>query len=506
MIEQHWSLAEKFIKKWFWLYLFSYIIAPMWYIIKIILSTDLSVSEVWLIYWIISLIVLVSAYHDFWITESIYYFVPKFITENRYDKVKLLLFYWFLAQIFTWIIIASIFYFWNNFLAEHYFKSIEAAYLLRVFAFYFITVNFLQIIAVFFMAIQNTFLNKIIELVRMSFTLITTILLFVLDYWNMLRYSYAWLTWVVIWTIFAIFIFYNKYYKIYLKNIPFIFDKVLLKEIMKYSLFVFLSAQAWTILSQIDMQMIIYLLWTKDAWYYTNYLSIISIPFLFIWPAFWLIIPVISELYWKKELIKIKQIKTIFTNNFLIIWIFSNILFFVFAEPIAYTFFWEKFLMSWTILKYSILLLTFNFLLNINFQIMSWIWKVRYKLNIMLIAIISNIISTYILIKYMWVVGASLATWLWWVIIWILSDYYLWKDYKIKYEIKTIIKNICVFTIVWIWSYYFIAPNLLSYKRLEVLFIVLIIWLFYIFIYLFTNYNEIKWFINEIKNVKKSLK
>jgi hypothetical protein len=50
MIEQHGSLAEKFLKKGFWLYLFSYIIAPIGYVIKIILSGTVSVSDIGILY------------------------------------------------------------------------------------------------------------------------------------------------------------------------------------------------------------------------------------------------------------------------------------------------------------------------------------------------------------------------------------------------------------------------------------------------------------------------
>lgn len=50
------TLTEKLVKKWFWIYLFSFLIAPSWYIIRIIVSNDLSVSDVWLLYSIISFI------------------------------------------------------------------------------------------------------------------------------------------------------------------------------------------------------------------------------------------------------------------------------------------------------------------------------------------------------------------------------------------------------------------------------------------------------------------
>ncbi len=79
MIDQHNSLSEKFLKKGFWLYLFSFIIAPIWYIIKIILSGELSVGEVWVIYWIISLVTIIWAFNDFWLTESLKHFIPIYV-------------------------------------------------------------------------------------------------------------------------------------------------------------------------------------------------------------------------------------------------------------------------------------------------------------------------------------------------------------------------------------------------------------------------------------------
>jgi O-antigen/teichoic acid export membrane protein len=111
MIDQHNSLAEKFLKKGFWLYLFSFIIAPMGYIIKIIISGELTVSEVGILYGIISLITMISAYNDLGMTESLKHYIPQFVTKKRYDKVKTLLFFALFIQITSSLIIAAIFYF-----------------------------------------------------------------------------------------------------------------------------------------------------------------------------------------------------------------------------------------------------------------------------------------------------------------------------------------------------------------------------------------------------------
>lgn len=503
MIEEHNSLAEKFVKKGIWLYIFSYIIAPMGYIVKIIVSQELSVSEVWVLYWIISLISMVTAYNDLWMSESINHFVPEYIQQKRYDKVKTIIAYAILAQMITWISIALFFFFWADFLASHYFKSSIAKEVMQIFALYFLWINIFEVIATFFMAIQNTFYNKIMDLWRMGVLVLFTLFLFFTWKWTIIGYSYAWIVWLFIGIFVAIFLFYKHYFKNYLRWEKIIWSKEMFYPIFKYALLVFLWAQAWTLLGQIDMQMIIYMLWTKDAWYYTNYLSIISIPFMIIWPIFALLFPVFSELHSKKQYDKINSIKTLFNKNFLSIWIAFNILFFVFAEKIAFILFWEKYIMSWIILKYSILLLTFNYLLQVNFNIMAGIGKVKERIHIILIAVIINIITNYILIKMLWVAGSSLATWIWWFVIRILSEIKLGKDFKSKFDYIFLTKNILFLILLWWWMYFSVYPFLQNLWRLDSLFFITIISIIYFCIFVIFNYKEFSSFMKELNSIRK---
>lgn len=139
---------------------------------------------------------------------------------------------------------------------------------------------------------------------------------------------------------------------------------------------ILLASQASTILWQIDMQMIVYMLGMKDAGYYTNYLSIISIPFMVIWPIFAFLFPVFSSMHRKWEYEKITTIKQIFTKYFIAIAFITNTLFSFSDNNCLYTF-GEKFLYSGVILQYSVFFLLFNFLLQINFNILGWTWKVK---------------------------------------------------------------------------------------------------------------------------------
>ena len=126
MLNHSESLAEKFIKKGFWLYLFSFLVGPLGYVVKIILSNDLTVDEIGLLYGILSLISLLSVYHDLGLTESLNFFLPKFIVQKDWTRFKSLLVYSFIAQFITSTLIGLVLFFSSGYLAEHYFRSAEA--------------------------------------------------------------------------------------------------------------------------------------------------------------------------------------------------------------------------------------------------------------------------------------------------------------------------------------------------------------------------------------------
>ncbi len=505
MIEQHNTLTEKFLKKWFWLYFFSFVIAPTGYIIKIIVSGEVSVSELWVLYWILSLVSLLAGFNDFWMTESLNYFIPKYIEKDKYDKVKSLIAYSFLTQLVTGIIIAFILFFGAEFLASSYFKSDVASDIVKIFALYFLWVNIFQVFNNFFLAVQNTFYNKLTEFLRMLFILGFTVFVFLLDLWNIVVYSSARVLWMYFWLIFVIYFFYRSYYKKYLCKSKIIWSRSLFKKVFSYALLVFVWSQAWNILSQIDMQMVIYLLGTKDAWYYTNYLSIVWIPVMIIWPIFWLLFPMFSEMNAKKENNKIKMVKEIMSKNFIAVAISFNILMFVFAETIAYTLFWEKFLTSWVILKYSVLFLVFNFLLHINFSILAWIWRVADRVKIIFIALIFNFIMNLIFIKLIWVYWAALATWIWWILIYAMSEYFLWRKYFIKFDFVFLVKNVVLLWILGILGNVFVSPLLDGLWRLSSLWAMFLIWIFWFLIFIAINFGEFKNFVREIMKLRSKI-
>lgn len=503
MIDEHKSLSEKFIKKWFWLYLFSFIIAPLWYIVKIIVSNQLTVEEVWIVYWVMSLITLISSFNDLWLTESLNYFLPKFIATKDYSKTKSVLVYSLISQLITSILIWAFLIWWNDFIASNYFHHKEASSILFIFAFFFFWSNLFSIAYTFFQAVQNTLYQKLIELSRMWFTLFFTVAVWIFDIWNLQNFALSWVLWLYVWMIFALIFFIKKYYNPYLKSETIIWSKDLFKTLFSYAVMILLASQASTILSQIDMQMIIYMLGMTDAGYYTNYLSIISIPFMIIWPIFAFLFPVFSHMHGNKEHDKIITVKQIFSKYFIVIAIISNTLFFVFWPQISYILFWEKFLYSWIILQYSVFFLVFNYLLQLNFNILGGTWRVKERVKIISWAIVINMVTNYFLIKWIWVAWASLATGLGWLFIYAYSEKLLFKEYPIKYDLFFTVKNIILALILGVLTWFFIIPLFHSFDRLIAFYYLVLYSIIYMIFFLILNKSEFSLFMWEIKKIRK---
>ncbi len=418
------------------------------------------------------------------------------------DKVKSILVYAFLTQMITGILIAGLFYFWSDWLALHYFKTESASHILKVFSLYFIGYNFFQVLSTFFLDTQKVFQTKIIEFIRIAGIAITTAFLFFTKTGTLENYSIAWVSGLYIGIITALFIFLKYFYREHFQWEKILRNTALFKEISKYALMVFLGASAGTILSQIDLQMVIYLLWAKSAGYYTNYLSIISISSIIIWPIILLLFPLFSELHAKKDTTKILLLKEMLVNNFIILSIAFSVFFFVFAEPIALVLFGEKFILSWNILQYSILFLVFQFLLSINFSILAGIGKVKERAKIVFIAVIFNFTTNYFFIQWLWIYGAALATWIGWILMRILWERFLWKWYCSKIDWKNIFINFFAFSFIWIFLFYYVFPLFAWDNRWISLGYLFVIFFIYLCFFIGVNYGKMKWLVLEVKRIK----
>ena len=106
--------------------------APLWYLIRLLASNTLSVSDVGVFYSILSLFGLLACYNDLWLTESMQYFLPKYRLEGKKWQIKNVIWLSLFMQLTTWIIIFLLLYFNAEWLAIHHFHTPGVSEIIKI--------------------------------------------------------------------------------------------------------------------------------------------------------------------------------------------------------------------------------------------------------------------------------------------------------------------------------------------------------------------------------------
>ena len=482
-ILQDQPLWEKLIKKWFWLYFFSFLAAPAAYLIKLFVSNSLSVSDVWVLYSIISLISLLNTYNDLWLTESLQYFLPRFLLKKQYNYVKTSIYLSLAVQIFTAIIIACVLWFLAPWLATHYFHSESAIIALKYFCFYFLWINLFQTLQSIFIAIQDTFSQQFVEFVRQWSIFWFTVLFFFTWKASIQWYSLNWILGLWIWIIVALILFRKKYSKELLQW-KFEYNKKVAKDYVKYALWCFIWLEISVVFWNLIQQFVILFLWSESAWYYTNFVSLFWIVWIIVGPILNLIFPMVSEIIAKNDEWKLKMIYSFF-YTYLVLAILLLISFLIpLWKETWYILLWTKFAFSWVLLSYWVIFTLFSTLTWFNFNVLAWMWKIKERVKFMWIALAVSLL-TLIAMKRIWIYWWVLALWTWYISLRFLSFRELYNENKFTVNWKLIINNVIVCAIMWIviWKFkdwIFVFDDLERYRNLWKL-VLIALWMTWIF-------------------------
>jgi len=192
----------------------------------------------------------------------------------------------------------------------------------------------------------------------------------------------------------------------------------------------------------------------------------------------------------------------LFYNYFSIITLSFSTLFISLGQEISIVIFWEKYLISWTLLSYTWCFLIFNLLASFNYQILAWLWKIKERVYITMISCFLTIILWFIGIKIYGIYWAWMAFWIGNLANRALSFYLIKKEnYKIHLNKKLIIKNIIFFIILWV-IIILLKPNIIpfTWNRLSIIIRLLTIFIIFYSIEVIINYNHIKKCWNYYKN------
>ena len=499
------TLSQKLIKRGFWLYLFSYLIAPGGYLIRLLISNspEISVADVGILYSIISLISFLNVYNDLGLTESLQYFLPRFWIKKEYNHIKTTIYLSFLVQFWTAILIALGLWFGSDWLAVNYFHNPVSADILKYFCLYFLWINLFQTFQSIFIAFQKTFDYQLVEFIRMRSVVWFSFFCFLTNRGTIEWYSLNRLLWLGVWILIAGFIYYRNYHHSLMQG-KFEWNKPMLKEYRKYALWSFIWLNISSVFWQIIQQLVLYFLGDESAGYFSNFQSLFNMGFIIIGPIMSLIFPIVAEVMEKKDEKKLNLLISFFYSYFSVLTLSFSALLIVLGPEIATVLFWEKFRLSWEIGIWGTGFLIFNILSNFNFALLWWIWAVKERVHILIVTLVLTITTSILSILYLWLPWSVLWFGIGYFFAWWLSLIYIKKKIYFQMNWKFISSNIILiaFLSFCIWHYkhwIFIKEN----NRWDNLLYLIAIWIcFFLSIFLW-NINKYRILKQEIRIFRK---
>lgn len=161
------SYFSRLLKKNLWIYFFSFLMAPIGYIIKIVITGSVSSEDYGVLSAVMSFVLMLGAYNDFGMAESLNFFLPEYLHTKDKKKITQTFSIALLTQLVSSTILATVLYFCSNILAEYYFENTLAAALLHIFILFFFLDNILRSMGMFLQAVQDTKVQKSIEFLRL---------------------------------------------------------------------------------------------------------------------------------------------------------------------------------------------------------------------------------------------------------------------------------------------------------------------------------------------------
>lgn len=459
-VESNENTIKIFRKKSVRQYGFFLLIAPSWYIIKLLLTNALSVSEVGLLYGIINIISLLSIYNDLWLADCLQYFIPKYIVTKDTKSIFSLISFTFLMQFVTGIVIVAWLFFLAPFLAEHYFHTPEAVDIIRIFCRYFLFFNIIQVCSNIFVAYQQPVYQNIIELARMR-TVIGVIMFFArYDVVNIQASAYARLSWTAISIIFALCIFFLKYTPLY-KWISFSLQIDTIRTWLNYAVRAFIWWNISVLFTQIDQLLVISLWWVEIWWYYTTYQMMFSVYTLMLTPLSVLIYPLLTQFVTENNHEKLQTFLSILYKVFFLAWLLFALLCWLYGQQIATVLFSEKFI-------YSGKLIQWWWVLQVLWWI-SWLTLMLYwakgfvKQRVYLIGmwLLINIATLLIWYHFLWLYWCILSLWCSFLFITLYSQSTMkhrrWLSWLIDWSFvtKNIFSALIIFSLFYCFHLYF---------------------------------------------------
>ncbi|MFC1727896.1 flippase [Nanoarchaeota archaeon] len=432
------TYTKRIVRGSAFLFMMSILAGIIGYIIRIVLARNLTPSEYGLFYAIFAFVSFLLFFRDLGLNQALVKYIPEFKINQKFNKIKTAISSAFFGQVVSSLILGILLFIFSGFLAEHYFKDLLAIKILRILIIYVFFSMFVILLLNIFRGFQKIKTFSSIEPIRN-----TIMLIFVLVLLNrgagVLAPAYAFvISWIALSIILApLFIKTFNFFKYKIKNL-----RKTTKLLFAFSLPVLLTTVGAYAIATIDTLVLTYFTTLDQVGIY-NVVLPSAMMFLFFCNSLATVaFPIISELWAKKEIIKITEwVRLLYKYSFVVITpLLVSLL--VFSEIFIRVFFGEQYVAGANAFRILLVGVLFFIVAKLNNITLSGIGKPAIVTRIILMVALFNFIANVALVPRFGIEGAAFATAVSYLIVLVMSTYKTTKFVEVKVPINAWLKTI----------------------------------------------------------------
>lgn len=334
------TLTKEALKSSFWVMMFTVLVSPLGYVVRIIFSRSLTTEEYGLFYAVLAFFSFFSTYKDFGFGKACTYYVAKYTEAKKKVFAWNSFVYAFSIEVFSAIIIAVLVTFISSFIAQHFFKNDLAIKILPLFSLYFIFESINISFKNLFVALKKIKYFSISQPIRLIITFILTSLLFLTNNSSLINLVVVWvISYFVSASLYLYFL--KKEEKTVVERIEWNFQ--LFSRLKLYALPNFFGSVIQQINSYTDVLFLTLILGVESVGVYNIIYPIVLMPSMVLSPLTRVFFPIISSLNAKKEgSVKIEHFVQLIFKLIPLIFLYFSTFVFVFAQSSIATLFSYK--------------------------------------------------------------------------------------------------------------------------------------------------------------------
>jgi len=412
------------------------------YIVRLVLARNFSVEDFGLFNSVFAFIGFVGAFDSLGFDKALIKFIPEFVHEKKNDFIKSSMVYvCFIMLVINAIIIIGV-YLFSSYLSTNFFHSPKADILLKILAIAFFVDSFVMVLKFAFQGFKEITYFSLIDVIRMLLVLIIIFVGIKLNY-GLLNVAFAYtITPVILLLVFG-WIMIRKVFPEFIKS-KFIIDTKLFKRISKYSIYMVENSAAGLILLYTDTLSLTYFSNLKNVGLYSVAFPTARIVIFFPRAISGVLLPLTSELWVKGK----KKILTAGVENLykysMIILLPLVLVVFSFSDLILAGLYGKDYILASTPMKILSIGMLFSVFLAININVFAGIGKPQITSRIIYTAAAFNLVTNLILIPWIGINGAAIASTLSNFIMALMASIYIKRFIKVKFPVRIWIKTGCI--------------------------------------------------------------